>query len=73
MRKATFFLLLMLATKAELTAQQITPDSVAYNDLKEVTILSVKDMDARKNSPAAKLVFTSKDFERFELTTIGDR
>lgn len=45
---------------------------VNYNDLKEVTILGVKDLDARKNATSAKLVYTSKDFERFELTTIGD-
>lgn len=63
-----FFTLVSIVSNA----QQKATDSSFYNDLKEVTVLSVKDLDARKNSPAAKLVYTSKDFERFELTTIGD-
>jgi outer membrane receptor for ferrienterochelin and colicins len=73
MRKATLTaFLLFVYSQCKLFAQQTPIESATYNDLKEVTILSVKDLDARKNSPAAKLVFTSKDFERFELTTIGD-
>lgn len=47
-------------------------DSVQTNDLAEVVVRSVIDLDARKNASSSKLVYTSKDFERFELTTIGD-
>jgi hypothetical protein len=53
-------------------AQTGLSDTLKYNDLTDVTVLAVKDLDARRTSANARLVYTSKDFERFELTTIGD-
>ncbi len=70
--KALLLAGIICCSTLSIVAQTKTEDSVTYNDLKEITILSVKDMDARKQSTPAKLVYTSKDFERFELTTIGD-
>jgi outer membrane receptor for ferrienterochelin and colicins len=67
---AALFFLIIIHTFT--FAQAPVKDSTNYNDLKEVTVLSVKDLDARKKATSATLVYTSKDFERFELTTIGD-
>lgn len=53
-------------------SQKISLDTLKTNDLSEVTVRSAKDLSDRKQSSAPTLVYTSKDFERFELTTIGD-
>jgi len=55
-----------------LFAQTAPTDTLLTNDLAEITVRSAKDLSDRKFAPSPKLVFTSKDFERFELTTIGD-
>ncbi|HMO61080.1 MAG TPA: TonB-dependent receptor [Ferruginibacter sp.] len=72
MRSLLLSTALIYAAGTAATAQTTNTDSLKYNDLNDVTVIAVKDLDARRTSPNARLVYTSKDFERFELTTIGD-
>lgn len=63
---------ILLSQTAFTQVQNRKTDSVFYNDLNAVTVLAVQDISYRKTSINNKLVYSSKDFERFELSTIGD-